>query len=72
MLFSVLLGALVAVAVVSQVSCGLFGTRAERAGDAERAHMLRARGVTFFSWFAVAWIVAVVLLLAVILVVRPI
>ena len=72
MLFAVLLGALVAVAVFSQASFGMCAARAERGGDPERARVLRARGVTFFAWFAVAVIVVVVLLLAVALVVRPI
>ena len=72
MVFSVLLAALVAVAVVSQVTFALCAGRAERAGDGDRASELRGRGVTIFAWFTVGWIIVVVLLLAVVLVVRPI
>jgi hypothetical protein len=69
--FGVLLAALVVVAVVSQVSFGVCATRAERAGDPERARVLRERGVTLFSWFAVAVIVVMVLLTAVLFLFVP-
>jgi hypothetical protein len=71
MLFGVGLAALVVVAVVSQVSFGMCATRAERSGDTERARGLRARGVTLFSWFAVAVVVVVVFLAAVALLFVP-
>ncbi len=71
MMFGVLLAALVVVAVVSQVSFGVCATRAERAGDEERARVLRARGVTLFSWFAVVVVVVMVVLTAVVVLFAP-